>query len=80
VTSHVRSGVALVNETGSALETIIGRVDTVTASISTIAQTAGEQSLSLRKINGAVVEETNAATKNLTQQAVSFRTPSPAPA
>lgn len=82
VTSHVRSGVALVNETGSALETIIGRVGTVTASISTIAQTAGEQSLSLRKINGAIgamdqmtqqnaamVEETNAATKNLTQEA-----------
>jgi methyl-accepting chemotaxis protein len=82
VTSHVRSGVSLVNETGSALETIIGRVGAVTASISTIAETAGEQSLALRKINEAIgamdqmtqqnaamVEETNAATKNLTQEA-----------
>ncbi|NLR70573.1 HAMP domain-containing protein [Novosphingobium sp. ERN07] len=82
VTSHVRSGVSLVNETGSALETIISRVGTVTASISTIAETAGEQSVALRKINQAIgamdqmtqqnaamVEETNAATKNLTQEA-----------
>ena len=82
VTGHVQSGVSLVNETGSALETIISRVSTVTASISTIAETAGEQSLALRKINGAIsamdqmtqqnaamVEETNAATKNLTQEA-----------
>ena len=82
VTSHVRSGVSLVNETGSALETIIGRVGAVTASISTIAETAGEQSLALRKINEAIgamdqmtqqnaamVEQTNAATKNLTQEA-----------
>lgn len=82
VTGHVESGVSLVNETGSALETIISRVSAVTASISTIAETAGEQSLALRKINGAIsamdqmtqqnaamVEETNAATKNLTQEA-----------
>nr|WP_246465690.1 methyl-accepting chemotaxis protein [Novosphingobium jiangmenense] len=82
VTSHVRSGVSLVNETGSALETIISRVGAVTSSISTIAETAGEQSIALRKINGAIsamdqmtqqnaamVEETNAATKNLTQEA-----------
>ncbi len=82
VTGHVESGVSLVNETGSALETIISRVSTVTASISTIAETAGEQSLALRKIskaisamdqmtqqNAAMVEETNAATKNLTLEA-----------
>lgn len=82
VTSHVESGVALVNETGSSLETIISRVGTVTASISTIAETAGEQSVALRRINEAIgsmdqmtqqnaamVEETNAATKNLTVQA-----------
>ena len=82
VASHVESGVSLVNETGSALETIISRVSTVTASISTIAETAGEQSLALRKVNKAIgamdqmtqqnaamVEETNAATKNLTQDA-----------
>lgn len=82
VTSHVESGVSLVNETGAALEAIIGRVSTVTASISTIAKTASEQSADLRKINQAIgamdqmtqqnaamVEETNAATKNLTQEA-----------
>ncbi|KUR70907.1 hypothetical protein AQZ52_13920 [Novosphingobium fuchskuhlense] len=82
VTSHVESGVSLVNETGAALEAIIGRVSTVTASISTIAKTASEQSADLRKINlaigamdqmtqqnAAMVEETNAATKNLTQEA-----------
>lgn len=82
VTEHVRLGVALVNETGAALETIIGRVGTVTVSISTIADTAGKQSIALRKISGsisamdqmtqqnaAMVEETNAATKNLTQEA-----------
>lgn len=82
VTQHVRAGVALVNETGEALETIIGQVGTVTMSISTIADTAGQQSVALRKIsesisamdqmtqqNAAMVEETNAATKNLTQEA-----------
>ena len=82
VTEHVRAGVSLVNETGEALETIIGQVGTVSVSISTIADTAGEQSIALRKIsesisamdqmtqqNAAMVEETNAATKNLTQEA-----------
>lgn len=82
VTSHVESGVSLVNETGAALEAIIGRVSTVTSSISTIAKTASQQSTDLRKINQAIsamdqmtqqnaamVEETNAATKNLTQEA-----------
>lgn len=86
VTGHVESGVSLVNETGSALETIISRVSTVTASISTIAETAGEQSLALRRIskaisamdqmtqqNAAMVEETNAATKNLTQDTAQQR-------
>ena len=86
VSSHVRSGVSLVNETGAALETIINRVGTVTDSISTIAETAGEQSLALRKINQAIgemdqmtqqnaamVEETNAATRNLTQEAGQLR-------
>ena len=86
VTSHVESGVSLVNETGAALEAIIGRVSAVTTSISTIAQTASEQSTELRKINlaisamdqmtqqnAAMVEETNAATKNLTQEANQLR-------
>nr|WP_246438420.1 methyl-accepting chemotaxis protein [Novosphingobium piscinae] len=82
VTRHIQSGVALVNDTGSALEAIITRVGTVSTSVSTIAETAGEQSQALRKINGAIgtmdqmtqqnaamVEETNAATHNLSREA-----------
>ncbi len=82
VTNHVQSGVRLVNETGTALETIIGRVTTVSSSITTIAQTAEEQSEALRKINGsigtmdqmtqqnaAMVEETNAATTMMAREA-----------
>ncbi|CAH0495527.1 hypothetical protein NVSP9465_00534 [Novosphingobium sp. CECT 9465] len=81
VTTYVQSGVGLVNETGTALERIINRVATVTTSISSIAQTAEQQSQTLRKINvainamdqmtqqnAAMVEETNAATKNLTTE------------
>ena len=81
VTTYVQSGVGLVNETGTALERIINRVGTVTTSISGIAETAEEQSQTLRKINvainamdqmtqqnAAMVEETNAATKNLTAE------------
>lgn len=81
VTTYVQSGVGLVNETGTALERIINRVGTVTTSISGIAETAEQQSQTLRKINvaigamdqmtqqnAAMVEETNAATKNLTTE------------
>lgn len=81
VTNYVQSGVGLVNETGTALERIINRVGIVTTSISGIAETAEYQSQTLRKINmaigamdqmtqqnAAMVEETNAATKNLTSE------------
>ncbi|MDJ0976902.1 MAG: hypothetical protein QNI87_00020 [Erythrobacter sp.] len=70
------------NETGGALETIIGRVSEVTDSVSSIATGATEQSLALRKVgdginamdgmtqqNAAMVEETNAATTNLRSEA-----------
>lgn len=82
VNGHVRTGVSLVNETGSALNTIIARMGEVTEAVGTIAETVSEQSVALRKVNetigamdkmtqqnAAMVEETNAATKNLNHEA-----------
>ena len=82
VNIHVQTGVSLVNETGSALQTIITRVGEVTDAVSRIADTVSEQSVALRKVsetigamdkmtqqNAAMVEETNAATKNLNHEA-----------
>ncbi|WP_066531923.1 methyl-accepting chemotaxis protein [Erythrobacter sp. CCH5-A1] len=79
---HVRTGVSLVHETGSALETIISRVGDVTEAVSRIADAVSEQSVALRNVsetigamdkmtqqNAAMVEETNAATKNLNHEA-----------
>ncbi len=82
VNGHVQTGVSLVNETGSALQTIIARVGEVTEAVTTIAEAVSEQSVALRKVNetigamdkmtqqnAAMVEETNAATKNLNHEA-----------
>jgi methyl-accepting chemotaxis protein len=82
VNGHVQTGVSLVHETGSALQTIIARVGEVTEAVSRIADAVSEQSVSLRKVsetigamdkmtqqNAAMVEETNAATKNLNHEA-----------
>lgn len=82
VNGHVQTGVALVHETGSALQTIIGRVSEVTDAVTRIADTVSEQSVALRNVsdtisamdkmtqqNAAMVEETNAATKNLNHEA-----------
>jgi methyl-accepting chemotaxis protein len=79
---HVNTGVSLVHETGSALQTIIARVSEVTDAVSKIAETVSEQSIALRRVsetigamdkmtqqNAAMVEETNAATKNLNNEA-----------
>ena len=79
---HVQTGVSLVNETGSALETIIARVGEVTEAVTRIADAVSEQSVALRNVsetisamdkmtqqNAAMVEETNAATKNLNHEA-----------
>ena len=79
---HVQTGVSLVNETGSALETIIARVGEVTDAVTRIADAVSEQSVALRNVsetigamdkmtqqNAAMVEETNAATKNLNHEA-----------
>lgn len=82
VGGHVQTGVSLVNETGSALQTIITRVGEVTEAVTRIADAVSEQSIGLRKVsetigamdkmtqqNAAMVEETNAATKNLNHEA-----------
>jgi len=82
VNSHVQTGVSLVHATGSSLETIIARVGEVTDVVSKIADAVSEQSIALRKVsdtisamdrmtqqNAAMVEETNAATKNLNSEA-----------
>ncbi len=79
---HVQTGVSLVHETGSALETIITRVGEVTEAVTRIADAVSEQSIALRNVsetigamdkmtqqNAAMVEETNAATKNLNHEA-----------
>jgi methyl-accepting chemotaxis protein len=82
VNGHVQTGVSLVNETGTALQTIIARVGEVTDAVSQIADAVSEQSVALRRVNetisamdkmtqqnAAMVEETNAATKNLNHEA-----------
>ena len=82
VNGHVQTGVSLVNETGAALQTIIARVSEVTDAVSQIADAVSEQSVALRRVNetisamdkmtqqnAAMVEETNAATKNLNHEA-----------
>jgi methyl-accepting chemotaxis protein len=82
VGGHVQTGVSLVHETGSALETIIARVGEVTEAVSRIAEAVSEQSVALRRVNetigamdkmtqqnAAMVEQTNAATKNLNHEA-----------
>lgn len=82
VGGHVQTGVSLVNETGAALEAIIARVGEVTQAVTSIADAVSEQSIALRKVsetigamdkmtqqNAAMVEETNAATKNLNHEA-----------
>ncbi|MFO6445503.1 methyl-accepting chemotaxis protein [Erythrobacter sp. NE805] len=82
VGAHVQTGVSLVNETGTALQTINARVAEVTEAVSRIAEAVSEQSMQLRRVsetigamdkmtqqNAAMVEETNAATKNLNHEA-----------
>ncbi len=79
---NVKTGVSLVNETGTALQTINTRVADVTEAVTRIADAVSDQSVALRKVsetigamdkmtqqNAAMVEETNAATKNLNHEA-----------
>ena len=51
---HVRTGVALVDETGSALTTIVDHVVEVQAVVKEIATAANEQAIGLKEINTAV--------------------------
>ncbi|WP_291727099.1 methyl-accepting chemotaxis protein [Leisingera sp. F5] len=51
---HVKQGVDLVGETGEALTSIVGRVNTVSELISNIAEGAAEQSTGLGEINTGV--------------------------
>ena len=79
---QVEAGVALVGETGRSLERIIGRVGEISALTRTIAGAAEQQSTGLQQINTAVsemdtvtqqnaamVEEANAAARNLANEA-----------
>jgi methyl-accepting chemotaxis protein len=79
---QVGSGVKLVGETGMALGRIIDRVSEMTSLVSDIAKTAGEQASGLGEIslainsmdqttqqNAAMVEQSSAASHELTRQA-----------
>lgn len=79
---HVQTGVEMVDKTGQALETIIERVERISAEIAEISKGAAEQSQGLTKINtsvtsldqmtqhnAAMAEECTAATHELSQNA-----------
>ena len=79
---NVRSGVEMVNDTGTALEAIIQRVVAISGSIGEVARTSTEQSGSMTSVNrtiremgqmtqqnAAMVEETTAAAAALANEA-----------
>ena len=85
--AHVDKGVALVGETGAALEAIVREVQQINANVQSIVQSAREQSTGLQEINTAVnqmdqstqqnaamVEESNAATHTLASEVVALTT------
>jgi len=53
---QVAAGVALVNETGEALRRIIERIGQISELVSSIAASAGQQSIGLEQVNNAVTE------------------------
>jgi methyl-accepting chemotaxis protein len=80
--THVRSGVELVDRTGQALSRIIESVGSVSGAVDGIARSADQQAKSLGEINiaisemdgmtqqnAAMVEETSAAARNLVEEA-----------
>lgn len=84
---QVKEGVQLVNETGAALEEIVGSIQKVTELISDIASASKEQSTGIEEINAAVtdmdemtqqnsalVEENAAAARALEEQSASMHT------
>ncbi|MEM6586115.1 MAG: methyl-accepting chemotaxis protein, partial [Pseudomonadota bacterium] len=81
-TGHVNEGVNLVGETGQVLDAIVGQIGTVTAQVEEIAEMAITQSNNLDQVNGSVgamdtmtqqnaamVEQTNAASRSLSDEA-----------
>ncbi|MBZ9789979.1 PAS domain-containing methyl-accepting chemotaxis protein [Rhizobium sp. 3T7] len=80
--AHVKSGVALVGETGKALEEIVGQVQQVNGNVLAIVESSKEQAIGLKEINMAVntmdqgtqqnaamVEESTAAAHSLAREA-----------
>ena len=81
-TAHVGDGVGLVGETGTLLEAIVDQIGTVSAQVSDIATMAASQANNLEQVNVAVgamdkmtqqnaamVEESTAAARNLSDEA-----------
>ena len=79
---HVKSGVALVGETGKALEEIVSQVQQVNGNVGAIVESSKEQATGLKEINTAVntmdqgtqqnaamVEESTAAAHSLAREA-----------
>lgn len=79
---HVKNGVALVGETGRALEEIVTQVQQVNSNVTAIVESSKEQATGLKEINVAVntmdqgtqqnaamVEESSAATHSLAHEA-----------
>lgn len=79
---QVGSGVALVGDTGLLLDEIVRRMAAISTSIDTIAESAGEQSASLKQLtvsvgamdrvtqqNAAMVEQATAAARSLAREA-----------
>ncbi|MEK9970465.1 MAG: methyl-accepting chemotaxis protein, partial [Ferrovibrio sp.] len=80
--AQVKTGVQLVNQTGAALQEILGAVKQVNDIVAEIATASSEQARAMQEINtavgqmdemtqrnGALVEETSAATQTLAHQA-----------
>ncbi|KQZ62176.1 chemotaxis protein [Rhizobium sp. Root149] len=79
---HVKNGVALVGDTGKALQEIVGQVVQVDSNVGAIVEASREQSTGLKEINiavntmdqgtqknAAMVEETSAASHSLAREA-----------
>lgn len=69
-TGHVENGVSLIDQTSSALETILGGITNVSQNVAEIANSAGEQSTGITEINTAV-EQLDRSTQ---QNAAMFET------
>jgi methyl-accepting chemotaxis protein len=80
--NQVRSGAALVNQTGKSLDEIVGAIKKVSDIVAEIAAASSEQSAGLEEVNiavgnmdemtqrnGALVEQTNASAQSLAGQA-----------